>query len=308
MVGRVTVGWAALATTLAALVLVVGGGGAAVASPAEGSRAARREAWAATWGVMLDEALYGTTRAVGERYRGLMDATPDDDPTLALLQFELGNVSWLVGDLPAAREALDACIRGGNGDSALKARCLDLRAGIDLETDAVRAVPVTWTFDDAHHGFLHPREHWVMGGIRIDAGTVADGSATRSAAEPGGVLVWSTKVDGVRDDELVVAFRDVTPAPRQVRVRMSARLQDGAVLVWLDDVEGRRYQLPARPVKLPQGESVDISLRLADATPVTPGAPPLDPGRLDRLVLADRSSLVGAFGPLELVIDEFEVR
>lgn len=293
MARRAAVTGLALAVSLGALGVAVGGDGPAEASDAEAPRVALREAWAATWGVMLDEALYGTTREVGERYRGLMDATPADDPTLALLQFELGNVSWLVGDLPAAREALDACIRGGNGDSALKARCLDLRAGIDLETDAVRAVPVTWTFDDAHHGFIHPREHWVMGGIRLDAV---------------GALVWSTKVDGVRDDELVVAFRSVAPAPRQVRVRMSARLQDGAVLLWLDDVEGRRYQLPARPVKLAQGEPVDITLRLADATPVTPGAPPLDPARLDRLVLADRSSLVGAYGPLELVIDEFEVR
>jgi hypothetical protein len=283
----------ALLVGLGALGVAWGGVGPADAGPPGSPRAALREGWTATWDIMLDEALYGTTREIGDRYRGLMDAAPADDPTLALLQLEVGNVAWLVGDLPAAREALDACIRGGNGDSALKARCLDLRAGIDLETDAVRAVPVTWTFDDAHHGFIHPREHWVMGGIRIDAA---------------GALVWSTKVDGVRDDELVVAFRGVTPAPRQVRIRLSARLQDGAVLLWLDDAEGRRYQLPARPVKLPQGESVDVTLRLADAAPVTPGAPPLDPARLDRLVLADQSSLVGAFGPLELVIDEFEVR
>jgi hypothetical protein len=249
--------------------------------------------WELVQGALLTEVLDGDLGSARERYAALVRSElPAGDPSLALAQFRLGEVCWVLGDPGAAREVLDACIRAG----VEKARCLDLRSRIDLEADAVHTVPVEWTFADAHHGFLHPRAWWDKGSIRL----VADN--TRSE------LVWSTQVDGSQEDVLVMGFRDPTPAPRAVYIRLTSTQLDATIGVEVEDLDGHTYAIAGRDPVVPRGQAAELELRFADMIPVLPGTPPLNPARLHRLYLLDRSGRAGQSGPNELRIDVFGVR
>lgn len=252
-----------------------------------------QEAWERVWESLLTEALDGDLAAARARYEAVLEAEgPTGDPSLALLRYRLGMIDWALGDTAAARAVLDACVREGLD----KARCLDLRGRIDLEADAVHSVPVRWDFADTRHGFVHPRAFWEQGSIRI------------ANDDGGSALVWTTTVDGNREDQLVAGFRDPTPAPKLVRIRMSSRRMDGLVTLTFLDLEGRASGPPTRAFRLPRGEVVEIVVRLAEVLPLEADTPHLDPARLHRMVLRDVTGRSGAAGVNELWIDEVEVR
>lgn len=289
-----------------AIVLTLGGLCAALAWSLAPSHAAEdaaasdsQRSWRLVQEALLLEVLDGDLRAARARYEALVKSElPAGDPSLALAQFRLGEVCWLLEDDAAAREALDACIRAG----VQKSRCLDLRSRIDLEADAVHEVPSSWTFADAHHGFLHPRAYWDRGSIRLETSQPETGEAERSE------LVWSTQVDGSQEDVLVVGFRAPTPAPRSFQIRLVSTQLDATLAFELEDLDGNRYTTPGRDPVFARGTQGDLTVRLADLVGVNPGTPLLNPSRLHRLYVWDRSGRTAQTGPNELRIDQFDVR
>lgn len=256
-----------------------------------------QRSWRLVQEALLLEVLDGDLRAARARYEALVKSElPAGDPSLALAEYRLGEVCWLLENDAAAREALDACIRAG----VQKSRCLDLRSRIDLEADAVHDVPSSWTFSDAHHGFLHPRAYWDRGSIRLETG--GEGDAERSE------LVWSTQVDGSQEDVLVVGFRAPTPAPRSFQIRLVSTQLDATLAFELEDLDGNRYTTPGRDPVFTRGAQGDLTVRLADLVGINPGTPLLNPARLHRLYVWDRTGRTAQTGPNELHIDQFDVR
>jgi hypothetical protein len=260
-----------------------------------------QESWALVQEALLNDALRGDLDAAVAGYEQVVEhllpasggrQPPVSDPSLASALFWLGQARWAQGDVGGARLALDQCIRSGLD----KDRCLDLRSHIDLEVDSVRKVPVTWTFDDEHHGFFHPRALWNRGTIR----TVGD--------QGGSFLQWTTTLDGDTHDELVVGFRDPSPAPSTVRLVARSEALDGALQIVLEDTDGHSYVHEARPIRLPRGETVDIRLSLDSFRALVPGSPPLDVRRLHRLRVRDATALTGQLGRNVWAFDLFEVR
>ncbi len=242
----------------------------------------------------LFESLTGDLVQAEARYERLVrEVLPAGDPSLARTYYRLGHVRYLLGDAQGARDALDACIRTGTE----KARCLDLRGEIDLEADAVHEVPVHWTFDDPHHGFMHPRAYWDKGAIRIQQ---SDDGESR--------LEWRTAVDANREDMLIVGFRQPNPAPRVIRFTMTSAEIDGMLRVEFVDIDGNRYSPLWRQRPLPRGQDVLVDLDVRNLRPVHSEGPPLDPSALHRMYLLDVTGRTGQVGRNVLRIDDFEVR
>jgi hypothetical protein len=270
-----------------------------VASAAPPSSA--QASWEAVHAALLQDALGGDLTAAAAAYEQVAEQItpsggarpqPTTDPSLAVALLWLGETRWSAGDVAGARAALDRCIRAGLD----KDRCLDLRSQIDLEVDSVRTVPVTWEFDDEHHGFFHPRTLWDRGTIR----TVRDGETT--------ALQWTTTLDGTVADELVVGFRDPSPTPSLLRLRARSEALDGALQLLVEDTEGNLYAAEARPIRFPVGEMVDVRLSLYDFRAVKQGQPPLDPRQLHRLHVRDATALTAQTGRNIWAFDLFEVR
>lgn len=249
--------------------------------------------WLEAWDALLTEATDGHNGGSLDTLRRLATTdVPADDPTLPLVQYWLGHAAWQVGDADGARDALDACIRAGID----KARCLDLRSRIDLEMDAVATIPTRWSFDDADHGFIHPRPFWDRGSIRI------------VQTESGGVLAWTTQIDAAREDQLVVGFRAPAPEPHTVTVIARSLEMDATLALVFQDEEGHEYASPQRTWWLQQGEREVLMVRIADLVPLVPGSPPASGAGLHRLFLRDETGLSGQIGQNVLHIDEFIVQ
>lgn len=210
------------------------------------------------------------------------------DPALGAALLALGELRWLAGDVDGARDALDACVR----QAAQRVTCAMLRGTIDLEVEAVRAIPVRWTFDDADHGLFHPRAFWDRGSIRLDS---RDGD---------GVLAWSSRVDALGEDQLVAGLDRPSPAPTRLRLRATSREVEARLEVRLIDDLGHAYLARAMPFRLPRRQTVDLDIALRDAIPVDPTSPPLDPARLYRLVLRDATGTTGFVGRNEIALHE----
>lgn len=252
-------------------------------------------AWQAVHEALLVDALGGDRLSAASRYEQLVRIElPAGDPSLSLALFWLGHARWVVGDLAGAREALDRCIRTGLD----RARCLDLRSRIDLEAEAIHDLPVVWSFADADdHGVFHPRTFWDQGAVRLS-----------EAADGEDVLAWSTRIDPLRPDELVVGFRDPTPRPREIRWTLRSLEVEATLEIVLFDLEGHAYVVPPGRTRLPVRETVQVVLDLSDARPTNTDAPPLDPARLHRMVVRDLTGLSGQLGRNELEVLALVVR
>lgn len=277
---------------LAALLVAAGAWGSDVCPDEPGLDPAYRS-WACVEQARVLEAVEGDAVAAAARYEALVRSElPDEDPALAEALYELGVARWTLGDLDGARAALDRCIRGG----IRRGPCTELRTRIDLEADAVHVVPTTWTFDSPAHGFFHPRAFWHKGGLRI----VQEGD--------GHYLAWSTRVDPMQGDQLIVGFRRPAPTPREVRFRARSLEVKALLQLQLVDVEGRRFAPAAPRTEVPVRAWTDVVLVLEDVVPVDPGGRALDPSRLYRLVVSDVTALTGISGKNEIHLDDFTVR
>lgn len=249
--------------------------------------------WSCVERAKLLDALDGDAEAAVSRYTRLVhDELPAADPALSEALFWLAQTAWARGDVQAARSALDRCVQTG----LAKARCTELRARIDLEAEGVSTVPVRWDFADTQHGFFHPRPYWDKGSIRIVA--VAGQHW----------LAWSTLVDPLKGDQLVVGFTEPSPAPTRVVFRVRSVELTALLEVELIDTMGRRYTPVDGRIELAPGRFAEVGVDLTACTPVDPAAPPLDTGSLYRLVLHDATGLTGQAGRNEIHITSFEVR
>lgn len=251
------------------------------------------ETWQAVHEAMLRESLDGDLDAAEARYTDLVhNVLPSGDPALARALLQLGRVRDLSGNTNGAREALDACVATGMA----KAPCLDLRAEIDLEADAVRSVPVHWTFDDAQHGFLHPRAYRDKGVMKIE--TVQDSGES--------VLAWVKTVDAIRDDMLVVGFQQPSPPPRSLRMQLTSVELDATLRIEVEDVDGHRYTTSA--ISLDKGVPQDVRLSVSALRPLDEESPPVRGAELHRMYLVDVSGTFGQVGTNVLRLDDFQVR
>lgn len=251
--------------------------------------------WESAYDAALRESLDGDLEAAEDRYEDLVhNVLPSGVEMLAITLFRLGRVRYLLGDINGARDTLDSCIATG----LQKVRCFGLRGQIDLEADAVHDVPMKWTFDDAQHGFLHPRTHWDKGSIRIRKDPLTEA----------GSLEWSTHVDAIREDMLVVGFRSPRPTPREVRLTMLSREIDATVRLEFEDIDGRRYVPLSRTNALPRGEEVDVRLALSSLRSVDSDDPPLNARELHRMYIIDVTGVFGQVGHNVLRLDNFQVR
>lgn len=249
--------------------------------------------WLCVETIATQQALDGDAKAAERRLTRLVqNELPGDDPALGIAYLRLGTSLARRGEVDAARAALDACVRQGS----MRGACLDVRGLVDEEAAAIRTVPATWSFQGTVHGVFHPRAYWDKGSIRLKD---VDGE---------GVLVWTTEVDGIEEDALVVTFSSPSPAPREIRLRVRSSDLAAEIEVDLVDDEGRAFAPRPRSFEVPPGDWVQITVNLADAPPLAPRGSPLRPAALARLVLRDATGMTGVSGRNELWIDEIEVR
>lgn len=250
--------------------------------------------WAIVQEARTIESIDGDVKAAIARYTHLVhNELPAGDPSLSEALYWLAEARWSLGDAAGARDALDACIRSGIG----KLRCVDLRSHIDREEESVRTVPVQWSFDSPDHGFFHPRQFWDKGAIRLRD---EDGDS---------VLAWSTQVDALKGDQLVVGFHDPQVVPRTIRFRARSVEVTALLEIELVDVHGTRFAPTVRTWTLPPGIWVTVVVLLSGAQPLDdPDGDALDPSELYQFVVSDATGLTGVAGRNELQLDDFSVR
>ncbi len=217
---------------------------------------------------------------------------PSDDPALALAWLRIGQAHLTLGEIDEARKALDACVRTG----FLRGTCLDQRGAIDREAEAVRSVPSVWAFDQSVHGVFHPRGSWDKGTIRL------------RTVEGRGVLAWTTQVDAIEEDSLVLAFSRPAPAPRLLILTLRSLELDAEIEIDLIDDEGRTFAPRPRSFELPRGAWVVVEVPLVDAPPLAASGASLRSGMLSEVVLRDATGMTGVVGRSEIWIDQIEVR
>lgn len=255
--------------------------GAPVASGAE-----PREAWEAVHRLRAQAALSSQLRPVLQAWMDLASAKlPADSPSLGQALYELGELRWTAGDIRGARDALDQCVR----QTPQRSRCAELRGAIDLEVDAVRSVPVHWTFDDADHGLYHPRIYWDRGALKLSPTPAGEGT-----------LRWQKRIDASGADHLVAGLDRPSPVPRRLRLDISSEALTARLEVRLEDDLGRSTVLSPSPVRVEAGERVQVTF--AFPSPSQGSGPVHDAGHPHRLYLIDLTDLEGVMGTNTLVL------
>lgn len=252
-----------------------------------------RAAWEQLHDALLSESAYGEVDPATGVYEELVRSLGADDPVRARALYWLGRARYSRDDVDGAREALRECVRIG----IEKAPCLALLGRIELEQSSISTVPVTWTFDDTTHGFVHPWRYADKGSIRILQGP----------DQADGTLAWRTRVDVRGDDQLVVGFDDPKPTPRGVMFLVRSSDLDAVLRVLVYDIYDRRFVASGSQalIRLPRGELAYVDLDLGDFTGDTGK---LDTTQIDRLVLQDVTASYGnAAGDNEIYLDDFHV-
>lgn len=266
-----------LGATLAALL------GAAEATATE------VETWERLHDALLGEAVDGLTEQVRDDYQLMSQNLSADDPARGLALYWLGRSQYALGQLTEARESLKECIRLGHSRDP----CLELLGRMELERESVDEVPVHWAFDDANHGFIHPWRYGHKGSLRIES----------MAGDP--ALAWTTKVTPQEDDQLVVGFKQPWPPPDGVRFDVTSTV-DSHLRIVIYDVFGRKYT--PGPFVVRAGKTQVVNLEFSALAGFDAAQAPLDPTRIDRLVIQDVTAYLSrATGPNTLYFDDFMV-
>lgn len=238
------------------------------------------EAAAVMRAALLDEAAYGNHELALAAYASVVKERPLDDPKHDEALFRSSVVLASMGRNNEAVASLRELVRTG----ACRVPCHALLGELELELEAVRVVPVKWTFSDADHGLFHP---WQFddgeGSIRVQS--------RDEAANP--ALIWRTFVDVRNADQLVIGFAAPAPPPRQLGFRIQAEERAGALRVRVLDDRGRPYEPATGPIRVHADRPVQVAIKFADLVPLKPGDPPLDTSALSRVILEDVSALVG---------------
>ncbi|MEN0062567.1 MAG: hypothetical protein AAGA48_10490 [Myxococcota bacterium] len=197
-------------------------------------------------------------------YQLLVRQLPDHDPLWAIAVVGWARLLYDEGRVSDAREQLRMATRKGRCGTD----CQQLIQQIAIDQDAVRKVPVTWTFDNQNPGLFH---HW----SRQDLGELV--------AQPG-ALAWTTTADPRRPDRLVIGFNRPDPAPEVVSFDLRSRETAAWIRVVFEDESANRYSTPT--IMIDPSEPKTVAVTLAEVVPEDP-AKPLVPARLSRVSLED---------------------
>jgi hypothetical protein len=233
------------------------------------------EAWEQLYDALLHASADGDVAAAAAGLEGLARGLSDDDPLRGEVLFRLGDARYALGDADRAREALRDCIRF---TSPSRPKCLDRLWRIEVDEGRIGHIPARFEFGDGVQPFVRPT-----------TGNVDRGSLRVDDESPGGdpALLWTVGNDPVED--LVVGFRDPSPAPRGVRVLARTNEADVRLRVVAIDSNGRRYATPGiLPVPQDGWGPIDVALDTLEAE--DPGAGRLVPSRLDAVILEDATS------------------
>ncbi len=252
-----------------------------------------RTSWDFLHQAQLIEAGDGDLARAAKDYQALVRSLGTDAPFRGRALFALGRVRYLMGDIKRAREALKEGIRTNTCYDA----CNELLSQLELEQNAVREVPVLWTFDSPDHGFFHPWMFATRGSIRISE------EAGRKTA-----LVWETVVDSHERDMLVVGFDRPKPTPEHILMKMQSEKIAAQVEIVILDEAGNAFRPRGGRIPVPALDVMEIDVSLRHLVPIDAGSPPFDPSRISRFEIRDVSAVAGRVGPNALYIDDFEVR
>lgn len=263
-------------------------GGAAVGS-SEGPRSTT--AWDRMGDAELLEAS-GDPLAAAEIYEDLARSLADDDPARAEALYHAGRLFERLGRTGDAVDAFDACVRV----RAWRERCLAERGDLEILRSAVTSLPVRWTFDDTHHGLVHP-----------GLGEGATLRIQRPADEADPVLDWHTRLARGEVDQLVVGV--ALPAgtgPTELTFEARSPVAPSWLRVRALDLDGRTWSTPEPIAVDDTARLVTVDLRaLAPDT----GSGEVDPALLHRILLEDQTMLTDG-EPVErdLLLDDFTIR
>jgi len=243
---------------------------------------------------MLTEAMDGDYDQAIQRYQTLVHELPQGHPVRADALYRLGSARYALGDLRGARDALLEGIRSGS----CRTPCHTLIGEMQLEAESVRTLPVHWDFSTDDHSVFHPWAFDDKGSIRIQATNEVDNPA----------LIWSTEVDVRKGDQLVVGFRDLSPPPKNLSVRMQAAPNPAAIRVRVVDTHGHTYTRRDGLVRIPTDRPTTVVVTMEDLVSDDPATPPLNPAEIHRVYLEDYSAFNGTPpGPNQLYLDDFRV-
>ncbi|MBN2799862.1 MAG: tetratricopeptide repeat protein [Deltaproteobacteria bacterium] len=246
--------------------------------------------WLMLQTALLTEVVDGDVEGAAHRYERLMRELPAGSPTRTEALYQLGRARLALGDTDGAVEVFREGVRAG----APRSRCLKSLRELELTERAIHTIPESWTFDQPDHGFIHPAGQG--GSIRID----------KVWGDP--ALVWTSRASATPPHQLLLGFRDPSPAPTVIRFRLGATGTHAWVRITLVDVWGHRYSPTKDTVALPRGSEVQVDLALSHLQPLD-GPTNLRPSELDMLILEDVTGSFGVHsGTQEITLDNFEVR
>jgi hypothetical protein len=233
----------------------------------------------------LDASLGRDANQLRDAYDAVAGQADTSADTRARALSRAARIAATNGDLDGARARLDACLSLASSTTASRGACLEARATLDLEADAVRTLPTVWTFDSPDHGLAHPRAWWDQGDIALIPAT------------EGGGLRWTVRVDAERDDRLALAFALQDASPRVVRIELTSAREAGALRAVVEDLDGRTWAVEERDWQAPADARARWTIELDHLLPEDGLAPStLDLRRLHRLYIMDRTARLGAYG------------
>lgn len=248
----------------------------------------------AQWELLHDALLERSLRGVDDDVEALFEQLAQDLPAASPVRgralLALGEARVELGDVEGARAALRECVRMGPG----REPCLQLLGRVELDQGAVREIPLTWTFSEPEHGFVHPWSYAGKGSVRVE--------------ERGGdpALTWTTRVEAQSDDQLVLGFHVADEPPSGVKFTVHATAFDAHLRLVVYDVAGNRFTRGQFIAPIGRDQPIDAPVDTFQGVDDDRGA--LDPATIHHLVVQDVTGYVArSRGDNTLVIDDFTV-
>lgn len=211
----------------------------------------------------------------------------------------LGEAHHSLGQLRPARQAFDACRRISTSGLASvdTSACAAGSRRVALEEGAIRELPLSWSFEDAAHGFVLFSELGSM--------TVEDTGRDRC-------LVWTEEVDGPRLADLVVALAPEAGAPDGIRLEVRTEGTDALLEIVVEDMGGRTYTWYDNRKRLffsADSRPRVWEIAIAQLQPLDPAWPALDPRQIALIRLRDSTYArrTGERSRHRIILDDFRI-
>jgi hypothetical protein len=221
-------------------------------------------------------------------YEHLARTLTEDDPDRAEALFRVGNLYRRLGRADDAATAFAACL----GTRSWHTRCLDASTDLAIDKSAVTSLPVVWTFDDDHHGLVHPGDSTRL---RSRIGI------PRGGGDP--ALLWTTRLLRDETGELEVGIATGDDALAGVSFEVRALGGSAWLRLRAEDEDGRWFAT-VNPLRIAPGTARIVDIDVATLLPVD-GGTPLVPSHLHRLVLQDTGLQDPNVVERTLILDDF---